>query len=182
MSQDLKPPIRWCGLYLLASKEVHEQLQELAYELGSTFASGHFPVHVTLGGFLNYTQEEEEIVKSLAPQIARSTPALEAEITGVGMRNQYFQAAFLTIAPTQGLMSLRNHVCTALGQQTDQPYMPHVSMIYGDFDWQTKRRILDHLVDSMLFPHIITLNRLVFARCDGFPNEWRFEQEWQLQS
>lgn len=96
----------------------------------------HFVPHITLVAALMLPVEDViERTKHLATLLA----PYEFELDDLSQRDAYFQCVFATMKVTNTVVhanAIARQVFTE--KQMDPPYMPHLSLIYGDFDCQRK--------------------------------------------
>lgn len=178
MTTDLKPPIRGYSIWFMAGGEGHDQLRKVIEELGKLAGGPRFNAHATLLGLLDYTSDQKKWLEFGTETLARQSPPIDVELLGIGMRNVYFQSMFLPIVPTQPLMELNQTARLIFHRQNDPPFMPHVSLLYGDFDWQLKREALQRIIATLTFPLHVTFDQIALVRVDRYPNEWVIEKEF----
>lgn len=178
MSADRKPPIHGYSLWFMASEEYHRELQRAIEELSKFSGGPRFDAHATLIGLLDYTGDHKKKLVLGAEALSRQSSPIDVELLGVGMRNMYFQSMFLPISPTQPLVELNQAARLIFHHQNDPPFMPHVSLLYGEFDWQLKREALQRVAAMLTFPLLVTFDRLALVRVDGYPNEWVIEKKF----
>lgn len=176
MAEDIKPPISGYSIWYMLSEDDQVKLQQLIDKLSQIAGSCRFDAHATLIGLLDYKGDRKQLVNGIST-LARSSSPITAEVTGVGMRSAYFQSVFLPVVPSKPLLELNRAACTFFDQEKDSPFMPHISMAYGDFDWQIKQNMLEHIVAKVSFPQMVVFDRLALVRVDGYPDEWVIEEE-----
>ena len=180
MAADLKPPLAGYALWLLASGARQNQLQSLVDDLSARAGTRRFLAHATLLGLLDYAGESAANIVAEARALAQAAPPLELELVGVGIRNAYFQALFLPIVPTAPLMELHHEARQRFHHEGDPPFLPHVSILYGDVHPAEKLRTFNRITERLPFPVPVTADQLAVVRVDGYPDAWTVEQTFPL--
>jgi 2'-5' RNA ligase len=117
-------------------------IQELAQEYG-TFAD--FIPHITLVAALlidNAVEQTRKVATMIAPY--------EFEIEEASDRDAYFQSVFFKMKTSPTVVQ-NNQIARQVFQerQRDPPYMPHLSLVYGNLKPQQKERIKRELCEKL---------------------------------
>ena len=119
-----------------ASQAYSDIISDMAKELG-TF---QFTPHITLvAAMLTGEQDVLERSRQLASQLA----PYQFEFQEVSSRDAYFQCVYAKMKLTPEVVAanaLARQVFTE--RQSDPPYMPHLSMVYGDLPTTTKEDVV----------------------------------------
>jgi len=120
----------------------------MSKELG-TF---HFLPHITLiAALLDPIETIVEKTRHLSTLIA----PYKFHLQDMGQKDAYFQCVFATMKLTEDVvnanMTARN-VFASENKLLDPPYMPHLSLIYGDFSLEEKKNHLIPTLRHQLFP------------------------------
>ena len=126
------------SLWLTPDESTHDDLASLIADLAAEHGGPRFQPHVTLLGTV--VGEEAEIVR-LAGDIAAQTPPLHADFDGLGMEDVYFRALYLVVSKAPALMAANALARTVFASTRPEPFMPHVSLFYGDDPAEKKRSI-----------------------------------------
>lgn len=119
-----------------------------------------FEPHITVvGGF----EVDVEEASGVALRLAALRQPFSVKLTGIDVANEHFRAASLLVEPTPSLAALHDAVETALGVDREL-YQPHMSLIYGDLDHETKRKAVENL--DLPLPLEITVDRLALWATD----------------
>jgi hypothetical protein len=100
----------------------------------------HFLPHVTLvAALMTPVQDVVERTRHLATLLA----PYEFELDDVSQRDAYFQCVFATMKVNDAAVNANTIARQVFPEkQSDPPYMPHLSLIYGDFPYEYKMQEL----------------------------------------
>jgi hypothetical protein len=77
-------------------------------------------------------------------------------------RRKYFQALFLPVQPTHSILNSRRLAARIFGTRA-APYMPHLSLLYGQLLIREKRRIIETLHRTVRRPFTVDAVHLLRA-------------------
>ena len=117
-------------------------LADTIYSLSHEFSSPLFPPHITLLGELSGS---EEVLVERSQAVARQIEPFSVELTTIAYLDMYYRALFLQVRQTHSLMNANQIARQAFGIQNDEPYMPHLSLLYGNFPSRAKESIIERL-------------------------------------
>lgn len=155
-------------LWLKPSGTVRDALAQTIRELALEFGGPIFEPHVTLLGNLIGTEDEHiqrtrTAAANLCPiKIILSKPACGA---------QYFQCVFMRAEPTPPLMNTNALVKQIFGKN-GEPYMPHLSLLYGLYPESQKMAIIHKLPLNVKTTFEATAFFLIRTESDD-PKDWR---------
>lgn len=115
--------------------------------LSERCSAPNFEPHVTLLG--QVVGSEEEIVSRVA-QLANIITSYEIQLARVDYLDEYFRCLFVKAEETDDVMNANAKAReTFQGYITSQDptnqYMPHLSLLYGNFPSQTKEEIIKEI-------------------------------------
>ena len=88
-----------------------------------------FEPHVTLLAYLEGSEREHRL--RTAELAERLTPT-ECVLSKAAYLDEHFRCLFMLVDPTPGILSCHAMAAQAFGKEPE-PYMPHVSLVYGSF-------------------------------------------------
>lgn len=155
------------SLWLEPSGNIAYKLQERIKKLSEENGTPLFSPHVTLLGSLNASETE---LIPLADTLASSAEPFELELTKAGYLDTFYQSLFIHVKENSPLKELRKNACRLFDCSEDE-YMPHLSLLYGDLSRNEKERILNIIGREyyVRFP----VNNLVLMQTDGKPDQWQ---------
>ena len=128
-------------LWLVPAGEPQHALAAVISTLARELGAPVFEPHVTLLANLGDAEHEhlrraEELAGRLQPtRIVLSEPSYTDE---------FFQCLFMKVEPTPEVVRLRATAAAVFGRDP-QPYMPHLSLVYGSFAPSLKRAVIRRL-------------------------------------
>lgn len=163
-------------LFLEPSGRKREVLQDLIQQLAKKFDGPAFTAHVTLLSGISIENEEELMQKTA--QLAADQSSFELSLDGLGMEDRYFRALYLRARENEALTSLHEEATELFSIQNDEPYIPHLSLLYGNYPEAKK---LDAL-DTIYIPEVIsfTVDTISLYKTEGKPKDWVKIQEFPL--
>lgn len=159
------------SLWLRPFGDIAFKLQQRIEKLSKTYGTPLFEPHVTLLGRLE--QGETELIQ-LTDTLASALSPFDLVITKAGYLDTFYQALFVHIKKCSELMEARTtaeQLFGTTGEDYGDDYMPHLSLMYGDFDREEKQRILNSMGREF---HIrFKVHSLLLIETTGMPSDWR---------
>ncbi|GFZ06171.1 RNA ligase/cyclic nucleotide phosphodiesterase family protein [Actinidia rufa] len=150
---------RMYSVWAVPSEDVRERLKRLMSGLRSEFDGPEFEPHVTVVGAISLT-EEDALDKFRAA--CHGVKAYTATVEKVAAGTFFYQCVFLLLNPTAEVVETSSHCTGHFGYKSPTPYMPHLSLLYGDLTDEEKKKAqekangLDESIGSLSFQ----INRL----------------------
>lgn len=156
-------------LFLEPSGEAREQLQSLIASLAASEGGPLFPPHITLLAEIDVGSEEE--ILETCTLLAKGNEPFMVSLGEAGMEDRYFRALYLRVQESTPLWALHERAAAAFAKDDAEPYMPHVSLLYGNYEEERKRAALAALPvpEGMSF----LIDRIHVYRTQGPVSEWR---------
>lgn len=155
------------SLWLMPTGQTRDYLQKLILELSRKYSTPRFEPHVTLSGEIQAPITE---LRANTVKIATLMEPLEIRLRKVAYLNQYFRCIFIQAEKTKALMRAHKIACTALAQDSDDDYMPHLSLMYGDLSRSMKQGVIQELGKEVAVDFGIKDLHLYYT--GGQPKEW----------
>jgi 2'-5' RNA ligase len=128
------------SLWLVPEGIVNDRLEKTIKELSRKYNTPLFKPHVTLLGSIECSEEE---ILSKAGEVAGRIKSYEIKLTHTDMLDEFFRALFIRVEETQEVMGANTVARSVFDRNSGPDYMPHLSLLYGDFPEEQKKRILD---------------------------------------
>eukprot|EP00611_Tribonema_gayanum_P020380 TRINITY_DN3707_c0_g1_i1.p1 TRINITY_DN3707_c0_g1~~TRINITY_DN3707_c0_g1_i1.p1 ORF type:complete len:190 (+),score=51.24 TRINITY_DN3707_c0_g1_i1:201-770(+) len=129
------------SLWLLPAQPALDALQEVVMEISVKRHSPCFKPHCTL--LAGLPESEEEVIRKTR-DLALRVAATPMTIDRVATKQLYFQSVFALIKAEDEAMNLHATAVEVFGvPEGGAPYMPHISLFYGDVDDDTRGAIKD---------------------------------------
>lgn len=153
--------------WLKPSGKAYDILKKTIAELGVRYQAPFFEPHVTLLSSLPGT-EEEILLRSW--QLGRSLQPFDLQLTHPAHGNQYFQCVFLKIQETPALINAHEEA-KRLFEKEITSYMPHLSLLYGNYSSGLKEQIVTTLPETLSLTFTIDKIDLIHAASED-PQDW----------
>jgi 2'-5' RNA ligase len=113
----------------MPSEELHSSLTTVIAGLARRHGTDAFEPHVTLLGGL---EGPGETLLSAARELALGLRPFEIQLLGASTGLEFFHCVFVSAAGTPALLEARARAREAFGVGPEEPFRPHLSLVYGD--------------------------------------------------
>lgn len=164
------------AIWLLPQGEVFKELSALIKKLSIEYGSPNFKPHVTLiGGIASSQNEIVEKTRRLASFIKQ----FDILVDGIGYSDYYFRTLFLGIKQAGDIMKAYEITKDVLNLQNTGKYMPHLSLMYGNFSEQSKKEIIKtQNLKNLKFSFLVDAIHLY--ETNGKVEDWKKLKEFKL--
>jgi 2'-5' RNA ligase len=165
------------SLWVIPPEPAYGKCAALIDSLAVSHNAPRFEPHVTVIGNAG---SDEAIAIRTAEALARSIQAFPIELAEIEQQDTFFQCLYLRARQTSSLMAVNDKAREAFERTDDPPYMPHLSLMYGNFPEATKRDMASgiDLGDGIMF-HVDRLY-VICASTDMPIEEWHRVAEIRL--
>ncbi|KAL0398410.1 UNVERIFIED_CONTAM: Cyclic phosphodiesterase [Sesamum radiatum] len=153
------------SVWALPPEELTPRLKKLMEGLRSEFGGPEFEPHVTVVGAFSLPESE---ARDKFNKACEELKAYNASVEKVDTGTFFYQCVFLRLHPTPEVVEASAHCCGHLGCKNSTPYMPHLSLLYGDLTDEEKKTarekayVLDESIGSLNFQ----ISRLALYKTD----------------
>eukprot|EP00744_Colponema_vietnamica_P012911 GILI01018116.1.p2 GENE.GILI01018116.1~~GILI01018116.1.p2 ORF type:complete len:208 (+),score=17.90 GILI01018116.1:723-1346(+) len=151
MSLDLYNSANFAGysLWLRASGETQERCRTIVKKYASPlhFDSLTFEPHVTLLAALAEFSEEEVFEK--CAELSRQIRPFTVTLSHIEAKDLYFQCVFARVEETADVMGSNQCAREVFNRHNDPSFMPHMSLVYGNFPMEKKLTVFDELNEQI---------------------------------
>ena len=154
-------------LWLAPTGKAYDILMKTITDLSKAYHAPVFEPHVTLLGSLPGT-EEDISVRSL--QLGASLLPFDILLTEPAYGDQYFQCVLLKAQETPAMMNA-HELARRLFVKDPNPYMPHLSLLYGHYSIELKDKITSTLSQTLRLNFTVDSFDLIRARSEH-PKDW----------
>lgn len=123
------------SVWALPPEPVRDRFRRIMEGLRAAYGGPAFEPHVTVVG--DFRGRRSEAVKVLRAAAASVQP-YTARVTGVARGSFFYQCVYILLDPTAEVVGASDHCCANFGYNRKTPYMPHVSLLYGDLTDEEK--------------------------------------------
>jgi 2'-5' RNA ligase len=158
------------SLWLMPKGHVADELQTLVADLCRKHMTPSFQPHVTLIGSIDLPRAE---AVSKTKTLARAIRPFVVKLNELAYLDEYFRCVFIKAAKTEGLMHAHSTARKMFEQKNEEDYMPHLSLVYGDLNRQTKKNIIRKITNKIEIEFLTEEIHLYYT--GGQPQEWHRE-------
>lgn len=130
------PKVAYCVL-ALPPDDLAPRLESLMDSLRSEFGGPQFVPHVTVVGPVGLKEDDAVREFRAACDGLRAYPAT---VDRVATGTFFYQCVYLLLRPTAEVVEASDRCCAFLGYKSNTPYMPHLSLLYGDLTDEEKKK------------------------------------------
>jgi 2'-5' RNA ligase len=163
------------SVWLKPTGIVNRKFSQLISQLAERYSSPAFPPHVTLIGSIE--AHEEEIIGK-AHELASLIQPYTIKLMNVDYTDDYYRALFVRVEPSAGVLAAYEQA-RKLFPSNEASYMPHLSLLYGDFSVETKKKIIKKVGDR--FTDEFEVNTLHLYLTEGDADSWHKVREFLLR-
>ncbi len=157
------------ALWLQPNGDIAYKLQERIKKLSKKYNTPLFAPHVTLLSSL--TASETELV-SLTQTLASSLHPVELVLTKAGYRDDFYKSLFIHVKNSGMLNEMHRMACQLFDRPDSEPYLPHLSLLYGNLDPKEKERILN--IIGREFHIRFSVSSIVLMKIiEDRPDQWK---------
>ncbi|MEK7201505.1 MAG: 2'-5' RNA ligase family protein [Patescibacteria group bacterium] len=132
------------GYHLLLEPkgEARERLSTVIATLAAQYGGPVFVPHVTLLAAIPESSEEEFIAKT--KELACTLTPFTCTLEGFGAQDSFFRALYMRVRNSEEI-SLRHRQAGELFGMRQNQYLPHLSLLYGNYAQDQKLQTIDSL-------------------------------------
>ncbi|MDI6602625.1 MAG: 2'-5' RNA ligase family protein [Patescibacteria group bacterium] len=155
---------------------MYNKLANLITKLSKQYGSPKFEPHVTL--LANISGAEKDIIFKTS-QLAILINSFKIRLTKVEYRNEYFKCLFIKVEETKDIINANLKAREIFNREWDSEYIPHLSLMYGDFLPEIKEKIIKEI--GKKFDIIFAVNSIHLFTAEGRPEDWQRIKEFILK-
>jgi len=163
------------SLWFMPAGDVCARLSEILQRLSGRHGAPEFPPHVTLlGGCVG---PRCELIRKSA-QVAAGIRSFTIRLGKIDFLDEYFRCLFIRAALTTPLQNANLAACRIFGRSREPEFMPHLSLLYGNFPQSLKESMIAELGQRLAIQ--FTVRSLHLYRTHGAPGQWRRVASFRL--
>lgn len=126
------------SIWLIPDNKTRAILSQVIEEIAGKYKTPVFEPHATLLGSI---EEKEKVVIEKTKKLALKTQRFPVIFGKVEFSTTYFQCVFVRINTNAPLMNLHVQAQKLFGGRKDYVFMPHISLVYGNFSIPEREKI-----------------------------------------
>ena len=163
------------SLWLMPSGGAYNKLAALIKTLVEKYRSPLFEPHITLLGEIVLT--EEDVIRR-SQQLASGQKPFSTTLQTVDYQDFYFRALFVKAEKTKPLLALHNRAKKIFEMQETPSYIPHLSLLYGNFANPVKDQIIRDIGKKQKME--FRVGAIHLFKTDGEVKVWHEVKEFPL--
>ncbi len=156
------------SLWFMPTGVVKHHFSQLIVQLAEHYSSPTFPPHVTLIGSIE--AHEAEII-SQTQALASLIQPFSIQLTTIAYTASYYRALFVKVEPSTEALAAYEQAKQLFPGNQEPVYMPHLSLLYGDFSVEIKKEIIKKIGES--FTDEFEADTLYLYLTEGATNNWQ---------
>ena len=161
-------------IWIMPGGVVKRKFSRIINSLSKKYNSPRFVPHVTLLGSFEGI-ETELIIK--AEKYSKLIKPFEVNLTKVACLNEFFRSLFILVKKNKNV--IKNHeIGRKLFGMPSKKYLPHLSLIYGNFDKKTKKVMIKAIGEK--FNSKFKVNSIYLVRKDEVDTTWTIIKKLKL--
>ena len=148
--------------------DVCRRLSRTLHGLSAQLNAPEFPPHVTL--LASCVGEAREMIQR-AGRLAASLWPFTLHLEELDFRDEYFRCLFVHATLTEPLRNAYQAACQEFPRARRPPFMPHLSLLYGNFPPAMKEQLMGELGPRLDVQ--FKVRSLHLYRTHGEPRLWR---------
>lgn len=161
-------------LWLMPTGEAYDKFSSLIKRLAKEYNASVFEPHVTLIGDL--MGSENDVLKEVE-QLVLGQRSFPITLRLIDYQDFYFRTLFVKADRTKPLQTLHDQACEIF-EMKEPNYMPHLSLLYGDFSPKVKEKIIEAIGRDQTTE--FTVSSLNVFKTDGEVESWHKVGEFTL--
>ena len=156
------------SLWIVPTGDVCDHLSLILHRLNARYGSPEFSPHVTLLG--RCVGPRGELIRQSA-RVAAALRPFVLRLEKIDFLDAYFRCLFVRAALTDPLKRAHQSACQAFGHVREPAFMPHLSLLYGNFPRSLKEEVIAEI--GLRLDLQFKVRSLHLYRTHGEPRHWR---------
>jgi len=164
------------SLWFMPAGTVAQRFSQIIVQLAKDHASPIFSPHVTLLGSIEASQEE---VINRTQELAALLRPFLVPLTTITFTDAYYRALFVKAGHSTEALAAYELARKLFPGDQQTAYMPHLSLLYGDFSVAIKQEIIKEIGEN--FPDAFEANTLYLYLTEGAAHNWQSIRAFPLE-
>jgi len=161
------------GFWIIPENELYQELDDLIKKYSKEYGSPTFVPHMTIHGAVD-TTSDQEVVEDVRQAVQDIKP-FEINVGEVEFSTTFFQCVFARMKTSAPLLDTHLALRRNLGYKESHVFMPHASLVYGDFNMKTREKIASEIV--LKETHFMA-SKITIVRADSNdPKDWEIVEQ-----
>ena len=130
------------SLWIIPTGDVYDRLKDIILRLSLKYSTPRFEPHITLIGGLSCSEEE---ILSKVSWLSTLLKPFPVKLIKTEYLDEYYRCLFLRAEETDNLLNAHALAGKIFDNLWEEKYMPHLSLMYGDFPAKIKEEIIGEI-------------------------------------
>jgi len=154
-----------------------DEFTKIISRLAHSYHTIPFPPHITL---VSSITSDIDSIKQACVNIIDQTQQIDITLQNIAYTKTYYRNFFVQADLTQALSKLHEDTLSALMHKVDEAFMPHLSLLYGNLEIETKKDLQKSLEKTC--SKLLHLQRLDLYSTSGKVTDWFLVESYLLKS
>lgn len=168
------------SLSIVPPEPIYGKFKGIIDYLSDKHGAPKFKPHITI--ICEIHKSEAEMMEK-CDQLAKQIKPFKVKLKGLDFSGSYYRCVFLLAEKSEGIVGINQKVRDVFGLDPDPDYMPHISLMYGDYGDDEKEHFIDEIkkMGTDLDIEFIVDGFWLDHAADDIPIEqWEKVQEYKL--
>ncbi|WP_320667488.1 2'-5' RNA ligase family protein [Prochlorococcus sp. MIT 1307] len=162
----------WCEF----SSVDTEYIIEIQNKVQNELRGPEFKIHLTLAG--PFDQITHSSIDGIRTYCSQKSP-IEVKLFKYDYQEKFFQSFFIAVLQSKELDGLRNAMFKINNQKPTYPYLPHISLAYGNY----KKTVKENLIASLpCLNNSIDIDKVSIVEIGEDINLWKVSERFSFST
>lgn len=162
-------------IWFMPRGELYDELAQIISRLSREYGAPLFEPHITLLGDI---VETEKKIMSKTAELASLLKPFPVSFTELGSLDEYFRCVFVRAKETDDIMAANANAREIFDRQQDPSFMPHLSLLYGEFPSEIKEQIIAKIGKEFSRTFQVQSLHVVASSKNIDPKNWKVLKEY----
>lgn len=163
------------SFWIIPDNDFYAELEEIIAKYSAEYKAPVFTPHITIH---NPVVSDDKAVVRKVQEAAQKLSPFEIQVGPVEFSTTYFQSVFVRMKTSAELLTAHMTLKESLGVTNDFVFMPHMSLVYGNFSMQVRAQIAREI---KILIKSFQAKKITIARADSSdPKDWGIVAEVKL--
>ncbi|MBI2611382.1 2'-5' RNA ligase family protein [Candidatus Gottesmanbacteria bacterium] len=158
------------SIWVVPPEPVYGRLKSIIKNLAGKYRGPTFEPHMTILGNIEKNLDE---IKEKTSLVASKLNKLKLTLGQVSFSTTYFQSVFVRVDSTAELLQINLELKRQFRME-NTVFMPHISLLYGDHDMQTREKVANEI---KMTQSSFTVDKFIVTPVTQEPDRWKYTME-----
>ncbi len=164
------------SLWLRPSQSQIDELTKIISKLSHQYRSTPFPAHITL---LHSISTNTDTITKVCEKIIERYSPISISLGEIAYSEAYYRNLYILTNSESLLTPIYEETKNLLKHETNEVFIPHVSLYYGKLDEKKQQALKEKLANS--YPKVLSCQRIDLYKTNGKECEWHLINTFNLK-